>query len=108
MANSPRNTVAQGLLLLVWACAGGAAQASPELAKQKNCMNCHAADRKIVGPAWRDIAKRYGSTPNASAALAVKIRAGGGGAWGVVPMPANPTLSEADAKRLADWVLTHR
>ncbi|KPF50956.1 hypothetical protein IP87_17620 [beta proteobacterium AAP121] len=108
MAISPRGTVAQGLLLLAWALAGTAAQASPELAKQKNCMNCHAVDRKIVGPSWRDITKRYGSTPNASAALAVKIRAGGGGAWGVVPMPASPTLSEADAKRLADWVLTHR
>lgn len=78
------------------------------MAKQKSCLNCHAVDRKLVGPSWRDITKRYGNTPNASAALAVKIRAGGGGAWGVVPMPANPTLSEADAKRLADWVLTHR
>ncbi len=94
--------------MLAWALSAAAAQANPELAKQKNCLNCHAADRKIVGPAWRVIARRYATTPNAAAALAVKIRAGGGGAWGVVPMPANPTLGEADAKRLADWVLTHR
>ncbi len=84
------------------------AAASPELAKQKNCLNCHQAERKIVGPSWRDIAKRYGQTANADAALAVKIRAGGSGAWGVVPMPANPSLNADEAQLLARWVLTHR
>lgn len=85
-----------------------AAQASPELAKQKNCLNCHQAERKIVGPSWRDIARRYGPMANADAALAVKIRAGGSGAWGVVPMPANPSLNADEAQQLARWVLTHK
>lgn len=98
------------LLPLLLACSllHGTAQASPELAKQKNCLNCHQAERKLVGPAWRDIAQRYGKTPNAAAALAVKVRAGGSGAWGVVPMPANPSLNEQEAQQLAAWVLTHK
>lgn len=85
-----------------------AAAASPELAKQKNCLNCHQAERKVVGPSWREIGKRYGAVPNAATALAVKIRAGGSGAWGVVPMPANPALNADEAQQLADWVLTHK
>ena len=81
------------------------AQANPDLAKQRNCMNCHALDRKLVGPGLRDVAMRYAGKPGAAVALAAKIRAGGAGSWGLVPMAANPQVSEEEARRLANWVL---
>ncbi|KPF43594.1 hypothetical protein D621_19235 [beta proteobacterium AAP51] len=108
MAISPRGTVAHGLLALLCLMATGSVQADAALAKQKNCLNCHQAERKVVGPSWRAIGQRYAETPNAATALAVKIRVGGRGAWGVVPMPASPTVNEEEARRLAEWVLTHR
>jgi cytochrome c len=86
--------------------ASGAAMASPELARQKICMGCHALDRKQVGPAFKDIAARYAGQKDAAARMADKIVRGGGGVWGPVPMPANPKLSADDAKRLADWILS--
>jgi len=83
------------------------ANASPELAKQNTCMGCHAMDRKVVGPSYKAIATRYQSQPRAQMVdtLANKIRLGGGGAWGVVVMPANTKISQADAKKLAEWIL---
>ncbi len=74
------------------------------LARAKNCLNCHALDRKVVGPAYRDVAKRYAGDRDAEARLALKIRRGGAGAWGVVPMPANAVTPD-EAVRLARWVL---
>jgi cytochrome c len=82
------------------------ALASPELAQQKTCMACHAVDRKIVGPSYRDVAAKYAGRPDAAAVLAEKIRSGGVGVWGAVPMPANPKVSAAEAKQLAVWVLS--
>ena len=81
--------------------------ASPDLAKKNTCMGCHAMDRKVVGPSYKAIAARYQSQPRAQMVdtLATKIRLGGGGAWGVVVMPANTKISEADAKKLAEWIL---
>jgi cytochrome c len=84
----------------------GAALASADLAKAKNCMACHAMDKKLVGPAYKDVAAKYGSDKDAATKLAKKIREGGTGAWGQVPMPANPQVSEAEAVTLAKWVLT--
>jgi cytochrome c len=83
------------------------AHASPDLAKKNTCMGCHAMDRKVVGPSYKAIATRYQSQPRAQMVdtLANKIRVGGGGAWGVVVMPANTKISEADAKKLAEWIL---
>ena len=104
---SPAATLAQAAVLVLIACAG-AAQASPELAKARNCMNCHALDRKIVGPAFRDVAARYAGKAGAADVLAIKIVKGGGGAWGPVPMAANPALSAQEANTLATWVLTIR
>jgi sulfite dehydrogenase len=72
------------------------------------CNGCHAVDRKLVGPAFRDVAAKYASDAGAAARLAAKIRAGGAGAWGDVPMPPNPKLSEADALALARWVLDRK
>jgi cytochrome c len=84
----------------------GAAFASADLAKAKNCMACHALDKKLVGPSYKDVAAKYGSDKDAATKLAKKIREGGTGVWGQVPMPANPQVSEAEAQTLAKWVLT--
>jgi cytochrome c len=84
----------------------GAVLASAELAKAKNCLACHALDRKLVGPAYKDVAAKYAGDKNAAAKLAKKIREGGTGVWGQVPMPANPQVSEAEALTLANWVLS--
>jgi len=93
------------LCLLTLAAVSRPALASPELAKKKNCLACHKVDHKVVGPSYQDIAKKYPS-PDAAAKLAIKIKQGGAGNWGVVPMPANPQVSDAEAKELATWILT--
>ncbi len=76
------------------------------LATSKNCMSCHAVDRKVLGPAFKDVAAKYKDNKGAVDLLANKIMKGGSGVWGPVPMPANNQVSEADAKKLAAWVLT--
>jgi cytochrome c len=80
--------------------------ANADLAQKKNCMACHATDKKLVGPAYKDVAAKYAGDKEAAAKLATKIVKGGSGVWGPVPMPANPQVSEAEAKQLAAWVLT--
>ena len=79
--------------------------ASEDLAKQKACLACHQVDKKLVGPAYKDIAAKYKTDKDAEKKLAAKIRAGGTGVWGQIPMPANPSVSEAEALTLAKWVL---
>lgn len=91
-------------LALSCAAAAGTAHADLALAQARNCMACHAIDHKVVGPAFKDVAKRYAGQDMA-AKLAAKIRSGGAGAWGPVPMPANPQVSEAESRQLAAWVL---
>ncbi|MFT4191009.1 MAG: c-type cytochrome [Comamonas sp.] len=71
----------------------------------KNCLSCHSVQRKIVGPAFKDIAAKYADHPEAAEHLAEKIRKGGAGVWGPIPMPANPKVNEAEARQLAEWVL---
>lgn len=82
--------------------------ADEALAKAKNCMACHAMDRKLVGPSYKDIAKRYANNPKAVELMATKIIRGGSGVWGAIPMPANPQVSQAEATRLATWLLAQR
>ncbi len=82
------------------------AMADEALAKSKNCMACHAIDKKVVGPAYKDVAKKYDGQADAVDKLAVKIMKGSSGVWGPVPMPANPQVSEAEAKKLAGWVMS--
>jgi len=86
-------------------CAAAPAWADPALARSKNCMSCHAVERKVLGPAFKDVAARYKGQAGAADMLAAKIRKGGAGVWGPVPMPANNQVSEAEAKALATWVL---
>ena len=81
------------------------AMADQALAQKKNCMACHAVEKKVVGPAYKDVAKKY-ANQNAEAKLATKIKQGGSGVWGAIPMPANPQVSDAEAKQLAAWVLS--
>ena len=75
------------------------------LAKAKNCMSCHALDKKLVGPGYKEVAAKYKDDKTAEAKLATKIKAGGKGAWGEIPMPPN-NVTEDEAKRLAAWVLS--
>ncbi len=84
------------------------AQASEELARQKACMACHQASKAVVGPSFADIAKKYKGDKKAPAALATKIRKGGGGVWNMPmgPMPAQGQVSEAEAKQIVTWILT--
>jgi cytochrome c len=76
------------------------------LATSKNCMSCHAVERKVLGPSFKDVAAKYKDDKGAVDTLASKIRKGGSGVWGPVPMPANNQVSEADAKKLAGWILS--
>lgn len=93
------------IALALSALVGLPAWASKELAQKNACLACHAAERKLVGPAYQDIAKKYASEKDAAQVLARSIKAGGSGKWGAVPMPAQPSLSEADATSLAQWIL---
>ena len=86
--------------------AAAPALADLALAASKNCMSCHAVERKVLGPSFKDVALRYKDDKDAAAMLASKIMKGGKGVWGPVPMPANNQVSEADAKKLAGWVLS--
>ncbi|HET8744841.1 MAG TPA: c-type cytochrome [Ramlibacter sp.] len=82
------------------------ALADQALAQAKNCMACHAIDKKLVGPAYKDVAAKYAGQKDAVDRLAAKIMKGGAGVWGPVPMPANAQVNDAEAKKLAAWVLT--
>jgi len=84
------------------------AMADEALAKSKNCMACHAVDKKLVGPSYKDVAKKYAGDAKAVDTLAAKIVKGGSGVWGAIPMPANTQVSEADAKKLAAWVMSQK
>lgn len=75
------------------------------IAKQNACLGCHAVNKKIVGPSFQAVAEKYKSDPNAKVFLKNKIAKGGSGSWGVVPMPANTKLSDADLSMLANWIL---
>jgi cytochrome c len=82
------------------------ALASADLAQKKNCMACHATDKKLIGPGYKEVAAKYAGQKDAADKLAEKIVKGGVGVWGQVPMPANPQVSAAEAKALASWILT--
>ena len=86
--------------------AAGAAQASQALAEKQGCTACHQVDKKIIGPTYNDVARKYKGDKEAAAKLAVKVKKGGVGVWGPIPMPPNDKVSEADAKTLVDWVLS--
>jgi S-disulfanyl-L-cysteine oxidoreductase SoxD len=76
-----------------------------DLAKRKACLSCHGIDKKIVGPAFREVAQRYKGRPEAQAQLLESLRKGSSGRWGPIPMPPNPDLPEQDARALVRWIL---
>ena len=94
-----------GAVSLLALAAPGMASANQALAQKNACLACHAVDKKRVGPAFQDVAKKYAGQADAQAQLAKSIKAGGSGKWGSVPMPAQAALSEADANVLATWIL---
>ena len=90
------------------ACAGfaGPAAADEALAKKYNCTACHAVDKKMVGPAYKDVAAKYRGQKDIAPKLVEKVKKGGVGVWGQVPMPPNPNVPDADTKTLVDWILS--
>lgn len=94
------------LVLALALAAATPAFASKELAQKNACLACHGIDKKLVGPAFQDVAKKYSGQPDAAANLVKSIKAGGAGKWGPVPMPPQAALSDADAQSLATWVLS--
>ena len=84
----------------------GPVLADQALATAKNCMACHAVDKKLVGPSYKDVSAKYKGQKDAVDRLAVTIVKGSSGVWGPVPMPANAQVSEAEAKKLAAWVMS--
>ena len=90
-----------GLLMLA-----GSAFADADMLKKFNCMACHAIDQKRFGPPLKDVAAKYADDTSATAMLAKKIQLGGSGVWGQLPMPAQSQVSDADAKTLAEYILS--
>jgi len=100
MKKSLATLAALGLTL-----AAGPALANLDLATKSGCTACHAVDKKVVGPGFKEVAAKYKGNAKAEAMLIDKVKKGGVGTWGQVPMPANPAISAQDAKALAAWVL---
>ena len=94
-----------GLLVAAAAVVAFPAQADEALAKKHNCLACHQIDKKSVGPAYKDIARKYKGQAGMDAKLAEKVKKGGQGVWGPVPMPPNSAVPDADIKKLVDWIL---
>ena len=95
-------------MLAVSALTSQVAMANPDLAKAKNCMACHAVGSKLVGPAYKDVAAKYAGQKDAENKLVAKVMKGGSGTWGAIPMPANPQVSEAEARTLVKWILAQK
>lgn len=84
------------------------AGAQEDLAKKHNCLACHQVDKKVVGPSYKDVAAKYRGDKTAEAKLFDKVKKGGVGVWGQIPMPPNATVSDADIKSLVKWVLSQK
>jgi cytochrome c len=85
--------------------AAGSAAANEELAKKSGCLACHAVDKKVLGPSYKDIAAKYKGQKDAEAKLIEKVKKGGSGVWGQIPMPPNAAVKDEDIKTLVKWVL---
>ena len=96
--------LALGAVAVVASLGAKPAVASPELAKKHNCLACHAVDKKLVGPSYKDVASKYASDKGAAAKLSDKVKKGGVGVWGQVPMPPNPAVPDGDVKALVGWI----
>ena len=92
----------------VMALASNAALANADLAKAKNCMACHTVANKLIGPGFKEVAVKYAGQKDAEANLVKKVLKGGSGVWGTAVMPANPQVTEAEAKTLVTWILSQK
>ncbi len=112
MMNKLMMTAASAALLLMSGVAASADDpaddpaAAMALAQKNACLSCHGVDKKIVGPAYKDVAKKYAGDKGAKAHLVAKVKAGGKGVWGQIPMPPNPQVSNEDAEKIVSWILT--
>ena len=104
----PMRKLPATLLVALASMAAAPAFAQADLAQKKNCMACHAIDKKVLGPAYKDVAAKYAGQKDAVDKLAQKVMKGGSGTWGAVPMPANPQVNEQEAATLAKWVLSQK
>jgi len=99
----------RSILLMVAAAgvlAAPVAQADEALLKKHNCTACHQIDKKVVGPAYKDVAKKYKGQKGIALKLAEKVKKGGQGAWGPVPMPPNSQVPDADIKKMVEFILS--
>jgi cytochrome c len=103
---NPRTKLFPALLALLISAAAAPAFAQADFAQKKNCMACHAVDKKVLGPAFKEVAAKYAGQADAADKLAAKVVKGGTGVWGNIPMPANPQVTDAEAKQLVGWILT--
>ena len=94
------------LAALAAACAGAPAWADEALAQKSGCLACHAVDKKVVGPSYKEVATKYRGDKTAQAKLEKKVKEGGVGTWGQIPMPPNAQVSDADIKKLVAWILS--
>ncbi len=101
-----KHVLAVALAGSIGALFSSSALAQLDLAKQKNCLACHSVDKKIVGPAYKDVAVKYAGDAGAQARLEKKVKEGGTGVWGKAVMPANPKVSDAEATSLVKWILS--
>ncbi len=100
-----KTLIAAGITVALMALSG-AASADLALAQKNACMSCHGVDKKIVGPAFKDVGAKYRGDKGAEAKLFAKVKAGGKGVWGPVPMPPNPQVKDEDLHKIIQWVLS--
>jgi cytochrome c len=104
-----RSTMVLGLVITaVAAVASQPVSANEALAKKHNCLACHAVDKKLVGPAYKDVAAKYRNDKGAEAKLVEKVKKGGVGVWGPMAMPANPAVPDADLHAIVKWILSQK
>lgn len=94
------------LLMMSGAASADDPAAAMALAQKNACLSCHGVDKKIVGPAYKDIARKYEGDKTAHAKLVAKVKTGGKGVWGEIPMPPNPQVSAADTDKIISWILS--
>jgi cytochrome c len=97
---------AGGMLIASGAHAAPDATKAKQLANKYNCLACHAIDKKLVGPSYDEVAKKYKGDGGAEAKLVAKVKNGGSGAWGGIPMPPNGNVPDADIKTIVEWILS--
>jgi cytochrome c len=98
--------ISAACVLAALAITAGSAQANEKLAQASGCMTCHGIEKKVIGPSFKEVATKYRNDKSAEGALVKKVKAGGKGVWGEVPMPPNPHVKDADAKTLVEWILS--